>query len=163
MSELDLEGLDDIFKKGEEEGDDPRKKRLTIEYKSDTIDYNNPIEIIKNNIKRANAFLDAIQVEMEKGNFTARMVEVAGNLVNAITTSSKEIIADTNYQGYLQIKSDLNKLKEREIELKFIKTQKPANQNIILTSREDLLKLLGKESETILIENKQPKEITNDD
>jgi hypothetical protein len=161
MSELDLEGLDDIFEKGEDEGDDPRKKRLTIEYKSDTIDYNNPIEIIKNNIKRANAFLDAIQIEMERGNFTARMVEVAGNLVNAITASSKEIITDTNYQGYLQIKSDLNKLKEREIELKFIKT-KPANQNIILTSREDLLKLLGKESETILIENK-PKETTNDD
>jgi hypothetical protein len=161
MSELDLAGLDDIFQDEQGEGIEPRKKRLTIDYGNDNIDYNDPLDVIKNNIKRANAILDAIQSEMEQGNFTARMVEVAGNLVNSITAASKEVITNTNYQGYLTIKEDLVKLKAREIDLKEQKIQKPLNQNIILTSRDDLLKLLGKKREIAEIkeiENKPEKE-----
>ena len=144
--ELDLASLDEVFGLDYNDlpqtGDDqPVREREEID-----IDYNDPVNILKGNIKKANQILDKIQDEIEKGNFTARMVEVAGNIINGITAASKEIIGKENYSGYLEIRKELKNLKEREVVIKEksgTRSGTTTNQNIIVTSREDLLKIMG--------------------
>jgi hypothetical protein len=118
---------------------------------------NNPRQIIADNIERANEILDQVQDEMKKGNFSARMVEVAGNLINSITAASKELISDENYKKYLHLREKLVKLKKVEVDWKISgRGNKVTNQNLILANREDLLKLIGKKNE--LPEPKDKKE-----
>ncbi len=146
--ELNLDALNDSF--------DIDTSDLNLPIDQDTfeeveIDYDDPVSILKGNIKKANQFLDKIQNEMVAGNFTARMAEVAGNLINSITAASKEIIGDTNYQKYLGIREELAKLKEREVIIKEKSGVKGGNiknqQNIIVTNREDLLKIMDKKED----------------
>jgi len=147
MRELDLNRLNEEF------GIDENLPINTdLDFNEVDIDYDDPISILKGNIQKANQLLDKIQNEMLGGNFTARMVEVAGNIINGITAASKEIISEKNYKGYLEVKQELNKLKEREVVIKEktgIKGGHVENQqNIIVTSREDLLKIMdGKQSQ----------------
>lgn len=157
--EIDIQGLDELFEKDykRHHGDEVEKKDIfQIDFPDDSeIDYDDPTSIIKNNIKKANAVLDMIQEEMNRGNFSARLAEVAGNILNSITAASKEIISDKNYKGYLTIRAELVKLKEREVEIKENKGKKPTSQNIIVTSREDLLKIMdGKTPKGKVIEHK---------
>lgn len=142
--ELDLSLLDEAF--GIEYSNIPDGDRPHVEIEEIEIDYNDPEDILKGNIKKANIILDKIQDEIANGNFTARMVEVAGNIINSITAASKEIITDKNYKQYLKIRDGLKKLKEREVVIKEKiggRTSNTTNQNIIVTSREDLLKIMG--------------------
>lgn len=147
--ELDLTTLDEAF--GINYNNLPKsiepEEREEIE-----INYDDPVDILKGNIKKANNILDKIQNEIDSGNFTARMVEVAGNIINGITAASKEIIGKENYEGYLEVRKEINALKEREVVIKERSGVKgtTTNQNIIVTSREDLLKIMS---------SKQPKKI----
>ena len=152
-NELDLNALNDAFDINY--NDLPENVTLNPEdqFEEVEIDYDDPLSILKGNIKKANQILDKIQAEMIGGNFTARMVEVAGNIINGITAASKEIMGDKNYNQYLEIRKDLAKLKEREVVIKEksgIRGGGTTNQNIIVTSREDLLKIM---------EGKQPKKL----
>lgn len=149
--ELDLTTLDEVF--GLNYNDLPQtgdEKRIS-EREEVEIDYNNPIDILKGNIKKANQILDKLQDELDNGNFTARMVEVAGNIINGITAASKEIISKENYVGYLEIRKQLKDLKEREVVIKEKVGIRgtTTNQNIIVTSREDLLKIMSNEPKKI--------------
>jgi len=158
--ELDLSVLDEAF--GINYNDIPDGERPHIEIEQVEIDYDDPEDILKGNIKKANIILDKIQDEIANGNFTARMVEVAGNIINSITAASKEIITDKNYKQYLKIRNGLKKLKEREVVIKekLGGRHTTTNQNIIVTSREDLLKIMGKEEpEPIKIGEGQVKQI----
>ena len=145
--ELDLSTLDEAF--GLNYNDLPDNDPETIRDREEIdIDFNDPVSILRGNIKKANQILDKIQDEMDGGNFTARMVEVAGNIINGITSAIKEIITDVNYKKYLDIRKDLKALKEREVIIKEKSGGRTGttNQNIIVTSREDLLKIMaGKE------------------
>ena len=116
------------------------------------VDYNDPVDILRVNIKKANFILDKIQEELINGNFTARMVEVAGAIINGITAASKEIVSKENYDKYIEVRKELAELKEREVIIKEKSGVRGAttNQNIIVTSREDLLKIMA---------GKQPKKI----
>lgn len=148
--ELDLSTLDEVF--GLNYNDLPKdpEERLT-ERDEIEIDYNDPVDILKGNIKKANQILDKVQDEIDGGNFTARMVEVAGNIINGITAASKEIIGKENYVGYLEVRKELKNLKEREVVLKERVGIRgtTTNQNIIVTSREDLLKIMSNEPKKI--------------
>ena len=151
--ELDLNMLDEVF--GLDYNDLPEgREPENNEMEEIEVNYDDPVEILKANIKKANIILDRINEEITKGNFTARMVEVAGNIINGITAASKEIITKENYSGYLEVRKELNDLKEREVVIKEragMRGPQPTNQqNIIVTNREDLLKLM---------EGKQPKKI----
>lgn len=138
--ELDLDELDAIFADRENENGEPEK--ISVDF-SENIDYDDPVDVIKKNIHRANVILDKIQDEMNAGNFTARMVEVSGNIINSITAAARELVTSDNYQAYLGIRQQLADLKEREVEIKEKRTIKnTTNQNLILTNREDLLKIL---------------------
>jgi len=118
----------------------------------------NPRTIIKDNIERANVILDKVESEINSGNFTARLVEVAGNIINSITAASKELISDENYKQYLLLREKLVKYKKLEVEWKITgKSNKVTNQNLILTNREDLLKLMNKDKDLFLPENTDEK------
>lgn len=101
-----------------------------------------PIDDLKNNSARANFLLDYIEREITNGNLTPRLAEVAGQLINTVTNTNKEIISHYNYNRYLQIREKMLELKQLEIELKNQKNNRPQNQNIIVTDRESVLKML---------------------
>lgn len=109
---------------------------------------NSDLNVLRKNIERANAILDRVQEELENGNFTARLVEVAGELINSVTAGSKAVF-DKSYQDkYLDLRNKIVQLKEREINIKEIGNSRPTNQNLIIASREDVLKLIEKEKRT---------------
>lgn len=138
--ELDRDNLSDVFDMNEIESE---VERLTLVSESD------PEEKLKENIDRANRILDRVETELETGNFTARMVEVAGNILNTITNSSKELITNINYNKYLQIRESMVKYKYDELESKQQKFRSPTSQNIIVSNREDIMKLISGEVKEI--------------
>lgn len=120
-------------------------------------DENDPDEIIKANIDRANRILDRVEVEMMNGNFSSRLVEAAAKCMEAITNAVSQIQSTSYNIDYLQIKQRMVKLKENELDFKVKsslnrgdKTPMIGNQNIIITDRESLLRTL---------QNQRPKEI----
>lgn len=131
---------------------------LNDEFEDEWDDENNPRTIIKDNIERANAILDRVELEINSGNFSARLVEVAGNIINSITVASKELISDENYKQYLSLRKKLVKYKKMEVDWKVSgKSNKVTNQNLIVTNREDLLKWMGKTEELPAPEKKNDK------
>lgn len=114
-----------------------------------TITADDPVEVIKDNIERANRILDRVENEMNGGNFSARMVEVAGNIINSITAAGKEVISDTNYKRYLQIREGMLQYKYDELEMKKSNFKTPTSQNIIFSDRESVLKFLNGEQKKI--------------
>ena len=150
-NELNLDNLDDIFEGTDQVDRDLEQKNIDFQT---NIDYDDALEALKGNMFNANQLLEKIQHEMNNGNFSARLAEVAGTILNSITTASKEIISDKNYGEYLIIRKALVQLKAKEIEIKQMKTAVPRNQtNVLVTSREELLKVL---------ESKKPKLITEE-
>jgi len=138
MPELNMENLDNEF------------NLPSIDNRTGLIqrkDEDDPIEIIKDNINRANEILDIVHNELSRGNITARLVEVASDLINGITASAKELSNDALQKEGLQLKDKMIKLKEREVVVKEKKVVRRSgsgvvNQNIIVSSREDLLKFI---------------------
>jgi len=141
MPLLNRENLENEFNVAEEHIE---PEILEDEFENEWNEANNPRNIIQDNIERANIILDRVEVEINSGNFSARLVEVAGNIINSITAASKELISDENYKQYLSLRKKLVKYKKLEVDYKISgKSQKVTNQNLILTNREDLLKLMG--------------------
>lgn len=140
--ELSRDNLSDVF---DMEGIESEVDRLTLVSKTD------PDEALKENIDRANRILDRVEEELESGNFTARMVEVAGNILNTVTNSSKELITNINYKKYLQIREHMVQYKYDELEAKQSKFRSPTSQNIIVSNREDIMKLINGETKEIEI------------
>jgi len=112
-------------------------------------------EILKSNIDRANRILDNVETIMCDG-VDARMVEVAGQLINAVTNAATQIMGDFHNITNLQLKRDALELKNRELEMKMDLGKKPTNQNLIVTDRESLLKIL-KKGETKVLEKGEVK------
>lgn len=138
--ELSRDNLSDVF---DMEDIESEVDRLTLVSKTD------PDEALKENIDRANRILDRVEEELEGGNFTARMVEVAGNILNTVTNSSKELITNINYKKYLQIREHMVQYKYDELEAKQSKFRSPTSQNIIVSNREDIMKLINGETKEI--------------
>lgn len=149
MVTLDREGLREEFNMTNEviepevvEGE--LVDEFEIEWKEETAD----ATVLRTNIGSANDVLDKIKLEIENGGFTARMVEVAGQIINSITQASKVLMDDTNYNKYLDIRKALAILKKKEVEIKSIKSGRPTNQNLIIASREDVLKMIRDKTES---------------
>ena len=151
-NEINLEGLDEIF--ADEDRADQELEQKTIDFQTN-IDYDNELEALKSNIYNANQLLEKIQHEMNNGNFSARLAEVASTIINSVTQASKEIISDKNYGQYMEVRRALVELKAKEVEIKEAKSVRPTSQtNVLVTSREDLLKVLD-EKKTKQIEDTQ--------
>ena len=104
-------------------------------------------DIIKKNIERANDMLDRVEEEMDRGNFSPRMVEVFSKLIDNVTTAATQIQSSTYNNDYLILRQKLAELKELEVKAK-VKSltsgnnQKIGSQNIILSDRESILKMI---------------------
>ena len=100
---------------------------------------------LEENIERANTILDLVEEELRGGNFSARLVEVAAGLINAVTAAGKELISDKNYKLYLQTKFRMVELQKEKLDwMKSKSSRNRTNNNLIVASREDVLKLLEK-------------------
>lgn len=116
-----------------------------------------PDTMLKHNIDRANRILDICEEEMSRGNYANRTVEVAGQLINAVTSAVSQIMGDGYKQEEIRQKDEALKLKEREIELKrTIKQAKEGgegdsitNNNIIVTDRETIMDMIKNPNKTI--------------
>ena len=110
----------------------------------------NPDDIILKNIERAEMFLDKIEESITDG-ASARIFEVAGQLINAITTAASSLIGNSEHSEEIEIKKRALALKERETVIKESLGKNKegekavTNNQIILTNREDLIKLMGNE------------------
>jgi hypothetical protein len=149
-NELNLDNLDQIFQETDNLDRDMEQKR--VDFQTD-IDYSDAVKTLESNIFNANQLLEKIQHEMNNGNFSARLAEVASTIINSITQASKEILSDENYGEYMEVRRALVQLKAKELDIKEMRGVRPTNQtNVLVTSREELLKML---------QDKKPKEITN--
>ena len=145
MPTLDRTGLEDEF----EMGDPPPLEGEVVEddpFEREWEDEQDPNKIIRENIEKANEILDLVTEELQNGNFSARLVEVAGQLINSVTAAGKELIGDRNYQAYLHLKNRMLELEKEKLEVRKIGNKRPTNQNLIIANREDVLKLLQKDS-----------------
>jgi hypothetical protein len=118
---------------------------------SDVIDVqpteiDNPDKLVAQNISKANALLDYIIYEINNGNFSPRMAEVASMLINAINGSTTQLYTKSFNIATLQLKEKALQLKERQIGI-LEKTGGVKNQNIIVTDRETILRMLHEEPE----------------
>ena len=147
MTTLDRQGLEEEFNLSEQETTQPEVVEPEIvepdPFEKEWEEQIDDIKVLKDNIERANEILDKVQEEVEGSNFSARLVEVAGQLINSITTGTKTILDNENYNKYLDIKKGLALLKKREVDIKALKLDRPKSQNLIVASREDVLKLLA--------------------
>jgi hypothetical protein len=143
MPELDRDNLEDEFglttndentEVVEPEGPDP----FEVEFNND----NSTEQLLRDNIDRANAILDQLHEEMSNGNFSARLVEVAGQIINSVSSSVKEIQQGQYGKSFLLLKARMTDLKKFEIETKAKQGKQPTNQNLIVADRESVLKLL---------------------
>lgn len=120
-------------------------------------DVNNPNEILRSNICRAERLLDKIETEWDVGTTpsTIKLVEIAANLINAITSAANSMLANDVSLETTNQKQEFLDLKKLEFELKKNKEDRNSQlpqgdnntytqNNIILTSREDILKLMHK-------------------
>ena len=152
-NELNLDGLDEIFADGETIDRELENKIVDFDT---NIDYDDAIDALKKNIHNANQLLEKIQFEMNNGNFSARLAEVASTIINSVTQASKEILSDKNQCDYMDVRRALVLLKEKEVAIKQAKLSRPRSQtNILITTREDLLKKLADKQEILQIEGNE--------
>ena len=154
VDELDLNGLDKLFSESNDNNKASSNQNL-VDFETD-INYDDAVETLKKNIYNANQLLLKIQSEMNNGNFSARLAEVASTVINSVTQASKEILTDQNYEDYMEVRRALVELKNKEIEIKQAKlsSPQPGQTNILIASREDILKT---------IEEREIKQIENND
>ena len=161
MSELNRDNLAEEF--------DIENEEIEIETFKEILDkakeLEDPNNVLSSAIEKAGRFLDMIERESVNGNFSARMMEVAANLINVITTTANSIatINSTWFNDELKQVRSQQKWKEldqkdKELELKKMYYQNQlgdgnpngtTNNNVIVTDRESVLKFLKNEQKEI--------------
>lgn len=116
-------------------------------------DVNNPNEILQGNIVRAQRLLDKIEDEWDVGTTqaTVKLVEIAAKLIDCITSAANSMISNDVSLETTNQKQEFLDLKKLEFELKKNKDEKVlpsgdnntyTQNNIVVSSREDILKLM---------------------
>ena len=116
-------------------------------------DVNNPNEILQGNIARAQRLLDKIEDEWGVGTTpaTVKLVEIAAKLIDCITSAANSMISNDVSLETTNQKQEFLDLKKLEFELKKNKDEKVlpsgdnntyTQNNIVVSSREDILKLM---------------------
>ena len=159
MADLDFANLLEEFNLPEPTEDEIKKVKKDVKTETPAInmevknvDPEDPDHIIARNIAKADAILDKLMHEMDDGNFSPRMVEVSGQIINAITNSTSLLYNKNFNLANIQLKIQQIKLKEKEIDLLAGKALggDTTNQNIIFTDRESVLKFLrGEKKESM--------------
>jgi hypothetical protein len=109
-------------------------------------------DYIRENIEKANALLDLAMVNInERKKISSEMMRSIAGLVDSITTAATSLISAEENSWGLQIRADMVKLKEREIDLKALNgiPKAPQQQNIFVGSFGDLLKQINQPAKMI--------------
>ena len=103
-------------------------------------------QIILDNIERANRILDIVEKNIKEGDHSARFLEVAGQLINAVTAAATSVTGISYNQQIIDNKNRALDIKERELEVKSIvkgaENVNITNNNLVM-SREDLLDMIN--------------------
>jgi hypothetical protein len=83
---------------------------------------------------------------------SARMCEVAAQLINSVTNASAQIMTDEYNKSYLQVRQNLVRLKEQEIRIRSRIAGTPRSQNLIVTDRESIMQILKQDIEVTVDE-----------
>ena len=145
---------------------DVKTETPAINMEVKNVDPEDPDHIIARNIAKADAILDKLMHEMDDGNFSPRMVEVSGQIINAITNSTSLLYNKNFNLANIQLKIQQIKLKEKEIDLLAGRAigGDTTNQNIIFTDRETILKYLKtkiRKSATKILQNLKLQKLPN--
>lgn len=125
--------------------------------------YGDPNLVLRLNIGRAERLLDKIELECSTGasNLTARLIEIAAGLINAVTSAANSMIANDVSMETTNQKQEYLDLKKLEFELKKNKDDgkkaigegqqgqviNNTQNNLYVGSREEMLELLSKNRE----------------
>lgn len=102
-------------------------------------------QLIIDNIDRANRILDKIEDNLDRGELSARLFEVTGQLINAVTAAATSITGISYNQQSIDIKTRALDIKEAENEVKsLVKGAKEVNitNNNLTMSREKILEMI---------------------
>lgn len=123
-------------------------RQTLLEVDEDTSD-----DILRANIQRANSLLDKAEKEFNSG-INARLLEVCGQLINAITSAASTISTNSfgnmknEYQmKLLQIEEDKLNLKKIMMSGRDTPVLTGANTSVIVTDRESLMRMMKDSSE----------------
>lgn len=113
----------------------------------DSLDINtirkSPDQVLSENIGRANRILDIMELDaVTTQKISARKAEVMAQMINAVTNAATSIISDDYNKEYLQIRRDVILLKEKELRIRQIGAGTPGTQQLIVTDRESIMKIL---------------------
>lgn len=113
----------------------------------DSLDINtvrkSPDQVLSENIGRANRILDIMELDAATTmKISARKAEVMAQMINAVTNAATSIISDDYNKEYLQIRRDVLLLKERELGIREIGAGTPGTQQLIITDRESIIRVL---------------------
>lgn len=147
MATLNMEGLSNEF---EVEFTDYEPEQ------DDSVLTDDTETIIRKNIMRANTLLDKVEHEIYNGSFSARLIEVAGQLINSVSQATANLNLSQYNAEYLQLRNRLLELERVKVSIKQ-NSGGVTNQNIIVTDRETVLKML-EEGKTPLLEDKKEHE-----
>jgi hypothetical protein len=111
--------------------------------------------ILLENVERANRLLDKLETTIiDGGDTSARLFEVAATLMNAVSQATAGIVGAGNDAQKNDMQMRIVTLKEQEFELKKMIQGKKVNEigspitnNILVTDRESLLKMIKEQKE----------------
>jgi tRNA A58 N-methylase Trm61 len=145
--QMNVSDLDEVFNidnsvinKQVQEVTDMRKEIQELEDSLPDVD-----SIILDNITRANNLLDKIEDSLGRGDVSARLLEVAGQLINAVTSAAVSITGMGHNQQQIDVKNRALDIKEKENTIKdALKGAKEVNitNNNLTMSRESILDMI---------------------
>lgn len=114
--------------------------------------------VLKRNIQRAEALLDRIDEEINNGVMDARLLTAASSLIAAVTQAANSFITNSTSLDMLALKQEDLELKKKQLELREAVnaarnntpvTQTNIQNNVVVSSREEILKLLNGETKEV--------------
>jgi hypothetical protein len=96
-------------------------------------------DLLRQNIEKANEFLDLALADVKGGAITSLYVERVAKLIDVISTAAEKLLNASGAEQDFEIRRELVALKERELELKaqgMIGGPKSLTQNIVMTHKE---------------------------
>lgn len=169
MSELNRENLANEF--NIEQNEIPIEAFKDVLNKSKEIE--DPNNVLTTLIEKAGKILDIVEHEMTNGNTSGKMAESASQIINALISAANSI-ANNNSLNFndnlrkVQVEQNNRRLDQRdkEMEIKEIyykgqqnrlnnRNQENVTNNVIVTSREDIMKFLESKKTKEIRENKE--------
>ena len=107
-----------------------------------------PEDVIKENINKANKILDITLDAISRGMMNPRIVEAAIKAVESVTSAAMAL----NNCEKLDLDRGLFQLREKELEIKMkqLQSQKSIGTNIIVTTRENIMKALKHNDQKVI-------------